>query len=400
MMNNKPFKIISEKIESFTGGNLHEKIFLSAFCMLIAVYSIGMTPFEISEYPMIFLAVRLLRYILIGSMVFSAIMFCGQYTVKELLWYTVIGCLLLYGSVCSHDKGMLLSFVVILGAKNVSIRKAAKISFIIYSVITALVIALFMLGVLPENIMDRGEDVIRHSLGFNHPNLLGLYVFIPFFAFTLCYPEKTRGVMFYLSGLVLAAFLWFVPNSRTSAFSIILMLAAVPMGRSRLIKGRFFKAASLMLPGILSALSVVCIFIYDAGNGFMALLNKLFTGRLMLASLSYERYGWGGLWGKVHIPMDIDVPIDNCYARLFLYFGLFAFIIFMGLLYTALVRSIKENRFDIVMLIVVFSIFGVFELYTIISLYDLCLLAVTADISDIIGETNDQTVFRIQERKT
>lgn len=393
-MDKKPFKRVSDKIAAFAGDGLHEKIFLASVCLTLILYGIGMTRFEITSYPVLWGVSRILRYLLMAVMIFNAFFVCGEYTVKEMLIIALVGCCLVYGSVKAVDRALLISMVIIVSAKNVSFEKTCRVFFFTYSVMTLTVMALFFTGFLDEFTMVRGEEMIRHSLGFNHPNLLGLFVFVSYLGFSLGFPEKTKNILFYLAGLALTAFLWTVPNSRTSAFGVILIMAAVPFGRSRIVRSRLCRITALIIPGLLTAVSIVSIFIYDETNRVFYILNKLFTSRLSLAAIHYRQAGWGGLWGAEHLQIQTEILIDNCYDRLFLYFGLIALVVFIAAYYSAMLRCIREERYDILVILVVMSVFGVFELYTFNSLYNIGLSALTACISKRANEgTAGQSPF-------
>ena len=322
----------------------------------------------------------LVRYALLGIMLVNALLAGGSYSVRELILIALTGGCILISAMRTNDKTLLFTLIVIIAARDIPMKRIAKVYFWTYLSIITVVFVLFFLKVLPDYTMERGEDLVRHSLGFNHPNLLGRLVFTEIISFALGYPERARNRLFSVCGILAAVFGWFVPNSRTAFLCIVLYVVLMLFSQSAFMRSSFARAGCYIVPVLLCVVSIVCVPFYDEGNRLFSLINRFFTGRLALAARTYEAAGWGGIWG--HDAYWTNIPLDNCYDKLALYFGFAALAIFMAALFASLHRALKHARYDIALALVVFSVFGVFEIHTFYILYNLCLLALSAKLEE------------------
>ena len=247
-MDKKPFEKLAGRIGTLAGGKLHEDCFLVSLCLLIVFFNLGSTTFDVASVPYLNMLGSLVRYALLGIMLVNALLAGGSYSVRELILIALTGGCILISAMRTNDKTLLFTLIVIIAARDIPMKRIAKVYFWTYLSIITVVFVLFFLKVLPDYTMERGEDLVRHSLGFNHPNLLGRLVFTEIISFALGYPERARNRLFSVCGILAAVFVWFVPNSRTAFLCIVLYVVLMLFSQSAFMRSSFARAGCYIVP--------------------------------------------------------------------------------------------------------------------------------------------------------
>ena len=377
-MNIRPFQNVSSKIKDMIGGQAYETVYLVCLSLLIILFNATCSTFDTASLPWLPGILSKSRYLLLAVMFISIIMIEGSYSVKELIIIASAGFLILLSARNCGDKNILFSLIVIVSSRNISVKKAARVYFFTYLAIIVLIIGLFAAGALDDFTMERGADLVRHSLGFNHPNLLGRFIMVEIIAFMLAYPEKNNSLIFYAASFLLAIFVYIVPNSRAAALCIIaLIFFSLAMNRMGSGKALYRIAAYCSVP-LFSLVSIVSTIVYTQESNVFFLIDEFSSGRIHAAHEIYLRSGWGGLFGKN--VYGLNIPLDNIYAKLFLAYGIAATVIFLCMYILAIHRGVKCSRTDIVVCLMVFALYGVFEIHMVYVLYNLPLICICADI--------------------
>lgn len=181
----------------------------------------------------------------------------------------------------------------------------------------SIVIVLYFAGVFPSYDLIRSDGKVRISLGFAHPNTLGYYIMILCFLGVL----RIKGKVKCYHILLLAAASYFVyvyPNSKTSAFSILLFAFYLVINKiysfihnKNITKNRIFRIGSIILIPILIIAVYRVVYIaldYTMSNeAFRAFFN-----RFRLGNSAFQQYG-------IHLFGSKEIEFAGTAAR---YFGI------------------------------------------------------------------------------
>ena len=114
--------------------------------------------------------------LIIGMLLFIAKVAVTEHTVLE---YAFMGMLLLISAVVYYntgEKGLLLYFTMMLGLKNVSVRRVFKLATIILSISYTTLVLLCVTGLKEDIVYLKNRAffgrVLRRSLGYSYPNTL------------------------------------------------------------------------------------------------------------------------------------------------------------------------------------------------------------------------------------
>lgn len=155
--------------------------------------------------------------------------------------------------------------------------------------------------IIPDMIMNRDGGIIRHSYGFMHPNSFGMYVLSLINDFILIKQRrKFSHVLFLLSVNLLT---YAITDSRTTFFAILVLTFAYCFKPTL---EKYFVSYVWLIPLVLLSMSVGFLlpYYYSEQSHIYAILNKLFSGRLMIGHEYYNRFGMK--W----YPRDIAIVND------------------------------------------------------------------------------------------
>ena len=146
--------------------SIAELTYLMYFAVMFGARAIGlfegMTAYNIS--------------LVIGMVLFLVKVTLTRHTVLE---YLLMGSLLVLSGIVYYntgEKGLLVYFTMMLGLKNVSVKRVFKLGTVILGVAFPVLVLLSVTGIKEEIIYIKGRaffgEVIRHSLGYPYPNTL------------------------------------------------------------------------------------------------------------------------------------------------------------------------------------------------------------------------------------
>lgn len=186
-------------------------------------------------------------------------------------------------------------FFVFCFSKYVSAERIYKlISRTLFFSVTIIVL-MSLIHIVPTEIYSRGEEQIRHTFGFNHPNAFGghiLYLVI----FYVLSKKKTNIIDVFLS-FFSAGIAYIFPNSRTSCMCLMIIglyIFVCNCNFSGFLKTMLNNHRKLF-KGVLLTLFLLVVFIYlfafsDSAREHLAGISGTFYRRFLYGKWAYARY--------------------------------------------------------------------------------------------------------------
>lgn len=248
--------------------------------------------------------------------------------------------------------------------------KSVLLAFFIFVIIT---ISSYEFGLLKSAITFYRAKEIRYTLGFTHPNGLGLCAFLITIYLSL-YKDKVNFIYLFVF-LALSYFCYKIPNSITSAVVILVLVFCCILGNYLLnfkLSNRFNK---VLLVFLLSLFIVLVILIYYVAFtfSFQDILKNMpgaIWARFELGNKAFNVYGVS-LFGKFNefyadfmkFPNKADwgLWVDCTYFYLPLYNGILASIFFLGMLFMTIARAVRNFEYKFVLIFFVVIIYGISE---------------------------------------
>lgn len=256
-------------------------------------------------------------------------------------------------------------------AKEVKLRKLALIS-LIQSVTILTIVPLLTLFGAAENIQIQKGSVTRDTLGFLHPNYIGILVLIICISVSVTYLQEKLLLSITIIG-ALTVFNMYVAYSRSAALlsliQIILLLLFFFVNSQRM--RSILSYCMLGIVSICILLSYSAMVFYRGNNLVWATLNKILSGRLRLANGYFEMYPLT-LFGRDYAGSKViawnfdgtprDFVVDNAYAHLLLRYGIIPTVIFLAAYLFVMYKLAATNAWNGVLFgLVLFAIYGLTE---------------------------------------
>lgn len=251
------------------------------------------------------------------------------------------------------DVNLLITYVLALTLINCDIKEFLKKFMISSSIMYIITLFLFFTGILNDNYLIRittNGYLIRHSLGFTHPNSIFMY-YIPI---VLCaYIINNNKIKFYSIFSILSLILYKLSLSRTGIYCIIILFIL------DIFKGKLnYKKIISWLPLLFFCASyLLAIKIGISKNND---INILLSNRPYLWNKIIENGNIFTLFGS---NVSNELYLDNFYLAIIYRCGLFLSLLYYFILIFG-VKHINNNK--IIVAIFIFMIYGLAESNTII----------------------------------
>lgn len=251
------------------------------------------------------------------------------------------------------DVNLLITFILALTLINCDVKEFVKKFMISSSIMYVVTIILYFLGILNDNYLIRmtsGGYIIRHSLGFTHPNSIFMY-FIPI---VLCaYLLEDKKKRFYITFSILSLILYKLSLSRTGIYCIAILFIL------DLFKDKInYKKIISWLPLLFFGASYFLAIKYgDTKNNS---INVLLSNRPYLWNRIIESANMFTIFGSNVLS---KVYLDNFYLAMVYRCGLYSTLLY----YLILIMGIKNiNNSKVYVSILIFMIYGLAESNTLI----------------------------------
>lgn len=302
--------------------------------------------------------------LLIGAACLMAKLLLSRYTLQQFCMAAVLGGLGLISYLLSGEKGMFVCMMVVIGMKDVPVRRAFLAGGLVWGGVFACRVLLFLTGIqrgvpLVHNKLGLGH-IFRWSMGYPHPNVFHIsYVILTAFLFYLIRWNQKKK----LFAAVLAAFLGncliFLYSVSFTGFLLTgIYLAGVAYFELR---PRFLKWEKR---GILCVFPLCLIFSLAAPflpqGRLFELLNKMMNTRLSLSRYFLFTYPVS-LFGQRITVQNPDLTMDNSYVFALMTYGAVLFLLLMGIYFFLIRYMVREEKRKELAITLGFLIAGISE---------------------------------------
>ncbi len=336
--------------------SLAELFYLCYFSVMLAAKAIGLYEGQ-SAYNVA---------LVIGAFFFGCKILTTKHNWAEYLTMGVLFAIALMAYLKSGEKSLLIFYTMMLGVKGVSLRRVFKVGAVIWTASFITLYVLSVIGIIPEYgfcLMRAGWPVIlRHSLGYPHPNTLHASYFILAVFILYCAKKLPTRYITAISVILLLGngyvFMYSVSRNGflvTSFYIVLHLYLTYRKNRS--------KVEDILLQAVLplSVLFIVFIPLLTSGELFEK-LNVLFAGRMTYTRyfLTYEPLRLFGI-ESIPVPRQ-NYVIDSSYVYLLFRLGIIPFAITIFVMFMTIRDAVKNNRTAEIAILVSFAVYGVLEL--------------------------------------
>ncbi len=280
-----------------------------------------------------------------------------QYRIKDLQIFLLlfVYSFILIGT--ANYYGLFKLSLLIATSRGIEFRKCIKYDLFTRITMTLIMFVLFISGIAPD-ITSSYNGVLRHSLGFENPNHVGLMAFI--IIMEIVYLSKANlSLLQYLFAIVIIVFADITAGSRTAELMTIMALVFVSVYKAfpRFFDTKYMKGAMKYCPIICGSITFLGAYLYKCGNTVAIILNQVFSGRLANIVFYQQKYGLS-LFG--FNTSSAGRTNDNLYGYCLIGLGIVTFILFI-IIYIQMIDAIYDKNKPIAIILTCFMIYGLSE---------------------------------------
>lgn len=284
-----------------------------------------------------------------------------KYDVVMLVALSLIGVSAAVGGSTLLAQSLLLVYI----GRSIDLDSIFQFTLKLLCCFTAAIVALSILGVLPDLTFIRATDgEVRHSLGFSYPSRLPNIVFAIFLLVVYVYRDKGNKLPL-LAISVLSVVVYLACDTRGPFYLTLLGLIGIAAmsirkhNRSRKIT-RIIACSSFVLG--FCAIALLAAY-YDPSNPLMKIINDLTSNRMRYShsaflSASPTLFGTDMFSGKVDLNLGY---LDSAYLQLLFIYGLVPSAIMIISLTVATNRALLDHDATLAFCLIMVGIHGVLE---------------------------------------
>lgn len=263
---------------------------------------------------------------------------------------------------CKRDTMLFTNVLVLLSMKNIDVDRLLHPLFwsALFGCLLVMVGSTMNIGLeISYTKVYRPEEgvITRYAFGYGHPNQFHLFMVRMMSLYVGVHYRKLN----WKHMLMLAGFNWIVylfSDSRTGmlvGFLLVILLILYRYGQ-RITQWKAWPSIMLLMEVAVIAFGFLAVKYYDK-IGILYMFNRLFTGRLLLASEAIRGIGiswWGRTIGSEYI-------CDNGMIHMWLTYGWVPTLIYWAATIGLYMKALKEKNQYLIILILVFTVYGLME---------------------------------------
>lgn len=268
---------------------------------------------------------------------------------------------------CSGEKSLLIFITMMLGMKGVSSGRVFKLGAVLWTTAFVCMYVLSVIGVIPEiaYTIDRNgwPPILRHALGYPHPNTLHITYFILCIFLLYSFKELSRKYITAISVILMLGncyvFMYSLSRNGFIITSFYLMLQVYFIWRVNRCR---LENVLIMLIFPVSALAMIVTPLIITGDLFER-VNLIFAGRFVFTKyfLTYEPLKLFGI-GIIPVPTESYV-IDSSYVYLIFRLGIVAFCLYYASMIFLVRKLLQENMRSELAVVLALTVGGINETY-------------------------------------
>lgn len=308
---------------------------------------------------------------LIFGMLMVQIVFLQPYKKRELVIIAAITLPLICTTILSGNRLLLPAWMFIVAAKKIELNKIIFAAYRVLLLMIPLVALLCLSGFIEDNNRYMRWGLHRSSLGFAHPNGLGLRLFQMIVCHCYVHRNKlSKSSYFFILGTIILTVA--VPKSQTAYISLIILFIVLLI--FRLIKNyqhlmHIFLKSLLIGAFLFNFLSIVLSFINVKQYGILSQVDKWMAERFSYSHTAWLLYGVSFFGQKVYITetereivgIKQFLYLDNAYMSILIRYGIVVFLMF-SLFYILLIKKVVNQQEGMLAIILfLYALYGVME---------------------------------------
>ena len=299
------------------------------------------------------------------------LLFIDKISFKRATIYLLLIFIFVVNAKIINSKLLVFCLLFVLNANYIDYKDFLKKDLILKSLLLLFIISLCLFNVIPD-VIQTTNGVVKHSLGFRHPNFLCPYIITLIIEY-ICLKDGIHKKIGYIFIGILLSILYFITRSRTSllAFLIAFLIYIVLKNNNKIIDNKIVKRCINLFPICLVLINFILIYLYSIDFPFINSLNELLSGRIKFGYTFLSDYNMT-FFGQNITLVDIRtaklnglVPkvLDMAFIHLLLKNGIIIFLVFVFSISTIQYFSVKKKNYELILANIFFILTALSEVY-------------------------------------
>ncbi len=301
------------------------------------------------------------------------IVFCQKYSRNQLTAVGTVTIIVAVSTFCSSKLWLASLWMFIAAAKETSFEDTVRRAYRILLLMVPVIILCGMTGIAKDVIIYR-DGIVRHSLGFNHPNTLGMR-FFQFSALHLYIRRNRLQLWDFLLLFAAIIFVYAVPNSQTSYFCMTALcmgiLADLAVKRLGGFLSGIYQSCLVIFAVLFNILSVMWSIGGVSDSAVLKKLDSLLSIRFSVCHRAFEIFSLR-MFGNASVaqltsgaylkPDGMErIFFDVGYMNLMLRFGIIAYLLFSCSYIAEMLQCRHSSRGILFIILFCYALYGVME---------------------------------------
>lgn len=280
----------------------------------------------------------------------------NNYTRKEIIMFFILMSISSFMAYRNNDYNMFKLILFLFVMKNVDFEKCICFDLKARIILILLVLFLCFIGYAPD-ISAYNNGIIKHSLGFNNPNSLGMHTLI--LSFEIMYINKiSLKKVFFSTLLVYIVNLY--AGSRTTNLVVIVTASLYFLYKlkPKFYENKFVKWFIINSALLFTLFTLIGFLLFKYNTSIGVVLNKVLSNRLFNINSYYEFYSINLFGNNIS---TINLTIDTSYAYCLYGMGIVGLILFIVSFKKLFRKLYKYKNYSLIIIMFSFIIYGLSE---------------------------------------
>lgn len=288
-----------------------------------------------------------------------------EFSAKDIGIIVLVGIPLAISAYVTGDKNLLIYWVFIVGAKNLSLERLIRLSFYVHIATILIVVISCYAGVLENRIFYRNtaeQTGKRECLGFGYTTESANLFFYTVLMWIYLRKDKIKAAEWLVMALVIAVLYVKTDTKNATVLALAAIIGSVVLKYSAYLR-KFHKSYAIVAVSIFPVVACFIIwasFCYSGEVAFWQKFNELISGRLSLGHSGIQNYGirlWGQqiVWSAGSLNEELAYNyVDSSYVQMLLNFGpIILSMVLAGAVIVGVVLSRKKDTYLLLVLVII-----------------------------------------------
>lgn len=302
------------------------------------------------------------------AVMFVKVVLYDSFTIKELVMYSIILCILGINAIIIDYFAFFLISIIFIGSRNINPRLIVILNLCLLVSVLSIAVCLSLVGLIPQLTYIRPENGrVRYALGTIYPTVFGSAIFFVVLQYT--YIKSKLSNVDFIAFFIVAVGTYYLTDAKLAT----ILLAAFILGSLYYSRNKFEN--KLIVKGwpyfyFIPVIVIMLLSLFYNESTLFLKIDNILSGRIELSNIGFEKYGvtllgqvlpitgWGG---QSFDSVQEYFYLDALPVAIILRNGLLALGIYLLYHFIGIKTALKNKNFKLAIILTFVIIFDVID---------------------------------------